>query len=206
MISANKIRLFRDRRTVIESFSIQVQPGKVHALIGPNGSGKSTALSAIAGDRNFYSGVISYDGGNVDSLSIRKLATLRSVVSQSQRFGLGFSVHEVLEMATTFNGSSQSIDMAIDAVDIGELLDRSVITLSGGEQQRVSIAMALAQSTPYLLLDEPFSAQDVGSVARISRKLRGLADGGVGILMVAHMDKADLGWCDEITNVASLGN
>jgi ABC-type cobalamin/Fe3+-siderophores transport system ATPase subunit len=203
MISASNIALVRDGRTIINDFSLEVQPGKVHALLGPNGSGKSTALSALAGDSNFYSGDISYDGIDARSLSTRELAKIRSVVSQGQKFGLGFSVKEILAMATTFSGSVESIDYAIATVDIESLLDRSVISLSGGEQQRVAIAMALAQSAKYLLLDEPFSAQDVGSVGRISSKLRELANSGVGILLVAHMAKEELTWCDEVTQLSA---
>jgi iron complex transport system ATP-binding protein len=201
MISANNIQITRNGRSIIDNLSIEVRPGKVHALIGPNGCGKSTAVSAIAGGKNYYAGLISYDGVDVQSFSIKQLAKLRSVSAQSQRFGLGFTVEEVLQMAITFSGSHKAIDSAVTAVNIESLLHRSVISLSGGEQQRVTIAMALAQSTPYLLLDEPFSAQDVESVARISSHLRALANEGVGILLVAHMSEAELAWCDGITRL-----
>jgi iron complex transport system ATP-binding protein len=204
MISANNIQVTRNGRSIIGNLSIDIRPGKVHALIGPNGCGKSTAVSALAGGKNYYSGVISYDEVDVQSFTIKQLAKLRSVSAQSQRFGLGFTVEEVLQMAITFSGSQEAIDSAVNAVNIESLLHRSVISLSGGEQQRVTIAMALAQSTPYLLLDEPFSAQDVESVARISSHLRALADGGVGILLVAHMSEVELAWCDGITRLDAL--
>lgn len=200
MISVRGITLKRSDIVIVQNFSIDILPGKIMALVGPNGCGKSTSLSAIAGDQNLYSGDISYDGLVLRSLSIVQLAKWRSVVLQKQRFSLGFTVAQILEMATLVSGSSQDIDTALEVLDISPLLNRRVTSLSGGEQQRVSIAMGLAQSTRYLLLDEPFAAQDVASVARISSHLRQLADNGKGILLVAHIAESELMWCDEVMN------
>ncbi|MBC7463820.1 MAG: ABC transporter ATP-binding protein [Actinobacteria bacterium] len=206
MISAHGITLKRNDKTIAEKFSIDILAGKIQALIGPNGCGKSTALSAIAGERDLYAGDISYDGLDLKALSIEQLAQRRSVVAQSQRYSLGFKVNEILEMATLVSGTAHDIETSIAALDIASLLDRKVTSLSGGEQQRVSIAMGLAQGTPYFLLDEPFSAQDVESVSRICNHLRKLADSGKGILVVAHMPDSDLRWCDEIVRFPTMPN
>jgi ABC-type cobalamin/Fe3+-siderophores transport system ATPase subunit len=125
------------------------------------------------------------------------LAKIRSVTSQQQRFTLAYRVEEILKMAITFSGSEESISRAVAALDIVHLFGRKVTSLSGGEQQRVSIAMALAQSAKYLFLDEPFSAQDLESTERITTHLQELAREGTAIVVVAHMTQAELSWCDD---------
>ena len=199
MISAKTIRLHRSGQTIAENFTFQLEPGSIQALIGPNGCGKSTALSAIAGDMTLFNGEIFYDEQSLRKLSISDLAKKRAVVQQNQKYLLSFTVRDLLAMAIKTSGDEKSIDEAIDALDIQGLLARKVTSLSGGEQQRVTIAMAFAQASPYLLLDEPFSAQDVESVARISQHLQTLANRGFGILLVAHMLERDLAWCDAVT-------
>lgn len=201
MIAATGVRLLRGKTVIADQFSINIEQGTIHALIGPNGCGKSTAVGALAGDLTLYFGEIYLDGVNLKRLSVEELARQRAVVSQSQKFLLGFRVREVLDMAIRFSGSQQDISYSIDALNIAGLLNRKVTSLSGGEQQRVSIAMALSQATPFLLLDEPFSAQDVESVERIAIYLRKLANEGKGILLVAHMSEAELNWCDAITQL-----
>lgn len=201
MISTRALRLMRGSTLVADKFSIDIEPGKIHALIGPNGCGKSTVLAALAGDETLYSGTIFVDGVDQKQINIQQMAKKRAVVLQSQKFLLSFRVGEVLEMAIQVSGSRSDIALAIAELNIEALLNRKVTSLSGGEQQRVSIAMALSQATPYLLLDEPFSAQDVESVERIVDHLQKLSNKGRGILLVAHMSEADLDWCDAITRL-----
>jgi iron complex transport system ATP-binding protein len=84
------------------------------------------------------------------------------------------------------------------ALDLISLANRQVTTLSGGEAQRVSIATAIAQQTPVLLLDEPLSAQDVGSRKRIIELLQNLALTGVTVVVVAHSNESELTWADKV--------
>lgn len=200
-IRADSISLNRGTRSIVENFSINIEPGKVLALLGPNGSGKSTIVSALAGDIQPTSGGIEFDDRLLQEIPIAELATLRSVSQQHQRFTLAFTLTDLLSMATVRSGNSQSIFEAVHALEIENLMERKVTSLSGGEQQRVSIAMALAQETPYFLLDEPFAAQDVASTARIARYIQNLAQLGKGILVVAHMNERDLAWCDELIQI-----
>lgn len=200
-IRADSISLNRGTRSIVENFSINIEPGKVLALLGPNGSGKSTIVSALAGDIQPTSGGIEFDDRLLQEIPIAELATLRSVSQQHQRFTLAFTLTDLLSMATVRSGNSQSIFEAVHALEIENLMARKVTSLSGGEQQRVSIAMALAQETPYFLLDEPFAAQDVASTARIARYIQNLAQLGKGILVVAHMNERDLAWCDELIQI-----
>jgi len=159
--------------------------------VGPNGSGKSTLLAAIAGDIAPVKGTITIDDLHPILTSPAQLAQIRAVVIQSQSYTLGFSVQQIIEMA----GPAQDV---MQALELTSLADRQVTTLSGGEAQRVSIATAIAQKTPVLLLDEPLAAQDIGSRKRIIQLLQKLAEGGVTVVVVAHSDEADLTWADKV--------
>jgi iron complex transport system ATP-binding protein len=83
-------------------------------------------------------------------------------------------------------------------LELTSLAQRQVTTLSGGEVQRVSIATAIAQQTPVLLLDEPLSAQDIGSRQRIIELLQKLAQSGVTVVVVAHSQESELAWADKV--------
>ena len=204
MIQARAISVFRADREIIRDFSLVIEPGKIVALLGANGSGKSTLVGALAGDLALTSGTIQLDEVALDSFSIRDLARLRAVSAQQQKFPLAFTVSELLEMSHRFCGDEASADEAISALDMERLLARKVTSLSGGEQQRVGIAMALAQNTPYLFLDEPFAAQDSQSATRIVQHLQTLAKRGIAVVIVAHMAKSELAWCDQIIRIKAL--
>lgn len=204
MIQAHAISVFRADREIIHGFSLVIEPGKILALLGANGAGKSTLLGALAGDLALASGTINLDEVALDSLSIGEMAKVRSVSAQHQKFPLAFAVAELLEMSRRFCGDEASVSEAINALDIERLLTRKVTSLSGGEQQRVGIAMALAQNTPYLFLDEPFAAQDSQSATRIVQHLQKLAKRGIAVVIVAHMAKSELTWCDQIIRIKAL--
>ena len=191
MITINKITMLRNGRPVIKEYSEQIPAGAITIILGPNGSGKSTLLAAIAGDIAPHEGVITIDEINPTLSSARELATIRAMAIQNQFYTLGFTVRQVIEMA----GPS---DCVMEQLHLTSIADRQVTTLSGGESQRVSIAQAIAQKTPVLLLDEPLSAQDVGSRSRIINLLKGLAESGTTIVVVSHSTEIDLAWADKI--------
>ncbi len=204
MMQAKSISVFRSEREIIRDFNIEIAAKQVIAILGPNGSGKSTLISALAGDIPLTSGSITLHQKNLKEFSIRELARIRSVSTQHQKFPLAFTVSELLEMSHRYCGDSESASQAIAALNIEPLLERKVTSLSGGEQQRVGIAMALTQDTPFLFLDEPFAAQDLESTARIAKHLQTLAEGGKAIVIVAHMAKSELSWCDQIIRIKAL--
>jgi iron complex transport system ATP-binding protein len=191
MITINKITLVRNGRTIINGYSEEIPAGTITIILGPNGSGKSTLLAAIAGDIAPHEGVITIDGRDPTLSSARDLAAIRAMAIQNQFYTLGFTVRQVIEMA----GSS---DAVMEQLHLTTIADRQITTLSGGESQRVSIAQAIAQNAPVLLLDEPLSAQDVESRARIINLLRSLAESGTTVVVVAHSSEIDLAWADKI--------
>ena len=198
MISINSISVVRGTNPVIKDFSAEFKTGTISAIIGPNGCGKSTLLAAIAGDLPLASGAISLNVKDVQGYEIAELAKLRSVVLQQPAFNLAFTVNEVLAMARSAGSTLASESAAINKLAINDLADRKVTQLSGGEKQRVAIALAIAVDAPVMLLDEPLAAQDVESTNRIIELLKSEAKAGKTIILVAHVPESELSWCDQI--------
>ena len=191
MITIDEVTISRDGREIIYDYSEQIPAGSITVIVGPNGSGKSTLLAAIAGDIAPVKGTITIDDLHPILTSPVALSKIRAVAMQNQRFELGFTVRQVIEMAGP-------ADQVIQALDLNGIADRLVTTLSGGEAQRVAVAQAIAQRTPVLLLDEPLSAQDVASKGRIISLLKQLAEAGTTVVVVAHSGEAELTWADKV--------
>jgi iron complex transport system ATP-binding protein len=198
MIEIQQISVVRGSTNVITDFSAKFSAGTISAIIGPNGSGKSTLLEAMAGDLPIASGEIKLAEKELISFRISELAKLRSVVLQQPTFNLAFTVTEVLAMGRSTGSNFEKESQAISQLAIAELADRKVTELSGGEKQRVAIALALSVDAPILLLDEPFAAQDLESTERIINLLKTAAQNGKTIILVAHLPAAELSWCDQI--------
>lgn len=198
MISINSISVSRSANPVIKGFSAEFKAGTITAIIGPNGCGKSTLLAAIAGDLPLTSGMISLNERDLTSYQIAELAKMRGVVLQQPLFNLAFTVQEILAMTRSAGSTLASENAAIAKLAINDLVDRKVTQLSGGEKQRVAIALAIAVDAPVLLLDEPLAAQDVESTKRIIELLKAEAKAGKTIVLVAHVPESELSWCDQI--------
>lgn len=191
MITIDEITIVIDGREIIYDYSEQIPAGSITVIVGPNGCGKSTLLAAIAGDIAPDKGTITIDEHHPILTSANTLAGIRSMVVQNQSFTLGFTVRQVIEMA----GAAVDVMKALEITDIA---DRLVTTLSGGEAQRVAIAQAIAQNAPVLLLDEPLAAQDIHSRSRIIELLKELAEQGKTIVVVAHTNETELSWADKV--------
>lgn len=197
MISIRNVTIVRGNRTVISSFSAEIEPGTITAIVGPNGCGKSSLIAAIAGDIPIAHGEIYLADKNLAEISLEEQAELRSVVMQNRNYWLSYSAADVLAM-----GQSQSslarIPSVLQALDMADYINQSVTTLSGGEAQRVEIARALIRDSEIYLLDEPLASQDSRSKLRIIECLKRLKAEGRTILLIAHIDKGSLGWCDQV--------
>jgi iron complex transport system ATP-binding protein len=191
MITIDEITIVIDGREIIYDYSEQIPAGSITVIVGPNGCGKSTLLAAIAGDIAPDKGTITIDEHHPILTAADTLAGIRSMVVQNQSFVLGFTVRQVIEMA----GAAADVMKALELTDIA---DRLVTTLSGGEAQRVAIAQAIAQNTPVLLLDEPLAAQDIHSRGRIIELLQDLAEKGKTVVVVAHSNETELSWADKV--------
>jgi iron complex transport system ATP-binding protein len=183
------------------------------ALVGPNGSGKTTLLKALGGELTPVRGAVRVARQNVRGLPARQLARHIAMVPQYTDPELAFSVEQLVSMGrtpyATLLGSATAadrlaIDAALRATDTGRLSARPFRELSGGEQQRVVLAMALAQETPFLLLDEPTVHLDLQHQQGLMELLRGLRhDRGMGVLAVVHDLNLAALYCDRMALLAA---
>jgi len=202
MISIKDISITRAGRLAIEGFSAELKPGTITSVIGPNGCGKSSLLAAIAGDLSLSSGEIMINGSELSSLSLSDLARIRSVVMQSRNYWLSYTVREIVAMGQDSEAISRIAEV-FTSLEMSDLADRVVTTLSGGEAQRVEIARALIRNSEIYLLDEPLSAQDSASRIRAIELFKKLRSQGKIVLIVTHSDENALDWCDQIFDLGA---
>lgn len=196
MLTIDHLSVSYGSRPVLHGVSLSVDAGEVLALIGPNGSGKSTLVRAA-------SGVIPVAGGSVRAGELDLLATssmqrarTMAVVPQAASLPPAFTVMETVLLGRTpylnFLGQASDADetiarRALERVDALDLAERKIGELSGGEQQRVLLARALAQSTPILLLDEPTSHLDLHHQIGLLELVRLLvSEDGLAVLITLH--------------------
>jgi iron complex transport system ATP-binding protein len=197
LVKIENVSIERGGRTVVSNFSATLDPGKITAIIGPNGCGKSSLVGALAGDIALSAGAIFFGDRNLAELSDQEQSEIRSVVQQSRNYWLSYIAREVIEMGQS-EDSLHRVDEVMNALDIKRYADQRVTTLSGGEAQRIEIARALIRDSEVYLFDEPLSAQDSASKVRIINYLKSLTKEGKTVLVIAHIDKDALTWCDQI--------
>jgi iron complex transport system ATP-binding protein len=157
-------------KRVVDGITAEIEAGEWLTLIGPNGAGKSTLLRATAGLVEF-AGSIRLDADEVTGLSRREIARRLAFVPQSPVLPPEMRVRDYVLLGRTphigpFGNAGrrdlEATERAISRLELSELADRPLRTLSGGEQQRAVLARALAQEAPVLVLDEPTTALDIG--------------------------------------------
>ena len=149
-----------------QGFSAQIQLRESVLLTGPNGSGKSTLLALIGGLLKPQSGKIEINGVDISTLNSKEQSSLRSIAPQRRSFTLAYTVEEVLHFLPKKMRITNT-ELVIEMLGLGDLLQKKVTELSIGQQERVSLALALTQAADFYLLDEPFSAQDSRSIEGI---------------------------------------
>lgn len=181
---------------VVRDVSLSLRPTEMVALAGPNGSGKTTLLKLLTGARAPQRGEVTLDGRAVTDLAPRRRARHIAVVPQHVEASLMFTVEQMVGMGRApyigLLGAPSGADRAavanaLQATDLLPLAGRRFGELSGGEQQRVALAMALAQESRFMLLDEPTVHLDLHHQHELLELLCGLhLRRGVGIIAVMH--------------------
>jgi iron complex transport system ATP-binding protein len=170
-------------RAALTDVSFAVGSGTVTVVLGANGAGKSTLVRLLAGLVPPRSGSVAVGGLDVGAASRRELARAVALVPQRVEVPVGFTVREVVAMgrAPHQDGWHRVTDVdrgliqeSLESCDLKVLADRPLDTLSGGEQQRVHVARALAQAAPVLLLDEAAANLDIRQSAAQGRLVRRL--------------------------------
>jgi ABC-type Mn2+/Zn2+ transport system ATPase subunit len=184
MIKWHDLAFYRGDKLILDSISGQLAKGELVLLSGINGSGKTTLLNLIGGALLPSSGTLTLNGKELQEIRIQDQAKIRSIAPQNRTFNMGFKVRELLNLQPA-NRKALSTDEIIEELGVVEILDSSILELSLGQQQKVSLAITLIQEADFYLLDEPFSAQDATSVRRILRLLQEVAK-TKGLMVVSH--------------------
>lgn len=181
---------------VITDISFSLEQGEFIAILGRNGSGKSTLIKALQGLLKNTSGTVHVGNKDAFALDARDLAEQIAYVPQISSLSFEFSVSEIIHMGRyVHQGRLQRntlvdeavIDDVMKLTELHHLQHKKIAHLSGGEQQRVFIARALAQDTPLLFLDEPSSHLDISYQVEIYRILKRLQEEkGKTILTTEH--------------------
>lgn len=183
------------RRTVLSGVSLEIAAGEVLALLGRNGAGKTTLFRTVLGLLPALGGTIEVAGTALADLSRRERAHRLAYVPQGGDEPFGHRVLDVVLLGRTAALGWRPVpgprDVAaarecLERLQIGELAERSVAELSGGERQLVLVARALAQESTVVMLDEPTADLDLGNEVRVLACIRDLAADGVSVVFTSH--------------------
>jgi lipopolysaccharide export system ATP-binding protein len=187
-------------RRVLHGFSLQVGAGEVHGLLGPNGAGKTTAFRLLAGVEEADSGTVWLGEVRLDGMPLHARARKGlGYLPQEETLLRDLTVQGNVELAISVAKSGLSAERLLEQVGIRALAGRRVDGLSGGERRRLALARLLAIRPSVLLLDEPFAGVDPVAVRGFQELVRGLAAGGVAVLITDHAVRETLAICDRAT-------
>ncbi|MCD5417681.1 heme ABC transporter ATP-binding protein [Candidatus Bipolaricaulota bacterium] len=194
-IRVDRLRFSYNASPIIDGIDMTVRKGEVLAIVGANGSGKTTLLKNVSGTLTPKTGAVYLDMRRLADLSPAELACCLTVVEQEREVGFDFTVREIVALGRIPHRSRfareneidrRSISMAMELADITPFAERSIRTLSGGEKQRVFLAVALAQDPRVLLLDEPTTHLDITHQIQIMEIVRRQAAAGLAVLIAVH--------------------
>lgn len=181
---------------IIQNMNFALREGEWLTVLGPNGSGKSTLISLLLRILEKNQGEIFYEGKSLEAWERKQLAQRIAVVYQKNEIPFGFSVREIIEMGRyPYQGrwhslsehDEEAVSRAVHLTHVEDFLGKNFRELSGGEQQRVLIARAIAQDPEVLILDEPIAHLDLRfqyEVLHLCQKLQ--REEGLTILSVLH--------------------
>jgi iron complex transport system ATP-binding protein len=190
-----RVQYARQPREALAGVTLDAPNGSMTAVVGPNGSGKSTLVRALLGRAPARAGAILIDGADVRTLPRAEIARRIAVVTQREEPAFPLIVRDYVALGRLPHRGAWGRDTAEDrgAVDsalmdagVGDLRDRSVDELSGGEWQRVRFARALAQGGEAFVADEPTTFLDVAHEMAVFELLGRLARAGKAVLLVSH--------------------
>jgi iron complex transport system ATP-binding protein len=210
-LEARALTLSYDAEPVVRELSLAVAPGRVTALIGANASGKSTLLRGLARLLRPDGGAVELDGKAIAEMKTRDVARRVAILPQAAATPEGLTVRELVaqgryphqRLGRRWSAADEAaVEGALAATGIGALAGRALDDLSGGQRQHAWIAMALAQDTELLLLDEPTTYLDLAHQVAVLELVRDLNErGGRTIVMVLHDLNQAARYADEVVAI-----
>ncbi|MCE3228381.1 MAG: ATP-binding cassette protein [Bacteroidetes bacterium] len=195
LIKFENVTIFQDERPVVGNLSVEINPGEFVYLLGKTGSGKSSFLKTIYGDLPLNMGTGSVCGQSLNNLRSRQIPYLRrklGIVFQDFQLLSDRSVYENLRFVMKATGWSdenkirQRVEDVLKKVSLEGKETKMPHELSGGEQQRVSIARALVNEPEIILADEPTGNLDPETSEEIVKLLRQISESGRAVLLATH--------------------
>ena len=182
-------------KTVLQDVNLELSAGTTTCLIGRNGAGKTTLFKSLLGILPVLKGDILLDGKSIRWWKCRDYARVIAYVPQARTLPFPFTVFDVVLFGRTAHLSRfaspakhdrRIADECLEKLQISHLRNRVFTQLSGGEQQMVIVARALAQQPLFLVMDEPASSLDFGNQIKIISQVNRLKNDSLGILMATH--------------------
>ncbi|CEI72111.1 MULTISPECIES: ABC transporter ATP-binding protein [Romboutsia] len=203
-IKTEGVKLSIGNKNILKGIDINVENKEFVGIIGPNGSGKSTLLKCIYRNLKPSSGVIMLGDENLSTIPIKESAKKLAVLSQHNYYDFDFKVYDIVLMGRSphkkimerdSKEDFEIVDAALEKVGMTDFKERSFNTLSGGEQQRIILARALAQQTDCLVLDEPTNHLDIKHQLQLMSIVKGL---NIEVIAAIHDLNIALMYCDKI--------
>ena len=207
VLSLEKVHYSVAGKRILSDVSIDVTCGTWVAVLGPNGSGKSTLLRVLAGLLPPTAGRIRLHGKYWSAWSRRERAQKLAFLPQRTDLSFPFAVRDIVAMGrvphlarwqSESRADGQAVDDAMLMTQISEIASRNVLTLSGGEYQRVMLARVMAQEADILLLDEPNTALDLQHQFILTDLLESLVGRGITVVTVLHDPNLAAKKCDSL--------
>ena len=183
MIEVSHLSKSYGSRPAVQDLSFTVPDGQIYGLLGPNGAGKSTVMGIISRLIAKDSGLVSFDGTELEKWKSKELSKRLAILTQSNNIQMKLTVRELVAFGRfpysgnrTTKEDEEIIEQAIAYMELEEFRDRFIDELSGGQRQRALIAMVIAQDTDYILLDEPTNNLDIYHATNMMKIVRRLCD------------------------------
>jgi iron complex transport system ATP-binding protein len=195
LLEAREVEVEIGGTPILLGAGLRLERGQLVAIVGPNGAGKSTLVRAVSGLQATSAGTVLWSGREIGAMRGRELARLRAFVPQRMPVPAGVSVREAVTIGRSahlrplrrLSGEDRDgIERAMERARVTSFAERALTTLSGGELQRVQIAIGLAQEAPVLIADEPTSQLDLGATIGVASLLRDLVADDLTVLLVVH--------------------
>lgn len=206
-ISFKNLSLGYTNKNILKDVNLEIEKGKITALLGPNGCGKSTLLKSIIKILKPSKGEVLFEGQNINNLDSKYISKHISFLPQIQPIPEGITVKTLVSYGrspyTNFWGTINKSDdnfmnEVMKEVGVLELQDSLVSELSGGQRQRAWLAMVLAQDAPFILLDEPTTYMDINHQVELMAILKKLNKKGKTIIVVLHDINQAARYCDHL--------
>ena len=189
LVSVAKLNCFYGDYQALQDVSLSLSPGEIVSILGPNGAGKTTLINTLLGKKKHYQGEVTVFGNQPGALqSKRRTGAMLQVASMPD----SIKVHEYLELFQTYYPNPRPIEELIALAGLDEVIDSYSNDLSGGQSQRVLLALALSGNPELLFLDEPSVGMDIKSRRRLWDAIRSLKKEGTCIVLTTHyLEEAD---------------